>query len=98
VPKREEKNIVSPYTTVWNYDRYYLVGWSDKRKKVAVYRDRMKVSDFLCQKRILATEDLDIRDYTDKGFWMFDGIQEEVTLRCRMQASWIRSSTGSGKP
>ena len=80
----EEKYIVSPYATVWNNDRYYLVGWSDKRQKVAVYRiDRMKVPDILRQKRIPAPEDFDIRDYTDKVFWMFDGIQEEVTLRCR---------------
>ena len=89
VPKHagtgDEKYIVSPYATVWNNDRYYLVGWSDKRQKVAVYRiDRMKVPDILRQKRIPAPEDFDIRDYTDKVFWMFDGIQEEVTLRCRM--------------
>ena len=88
VPKhagsQEEEYVVSPYATVWNNDRYYLVGWSDKRKKVAVYRiDRMKVPDILKQKRIPAPDDFDIRDYTDKVFWMFDGIVEDVTLRCR---------------
>ena len=37
VPKqqgtKEEEYVVSPYATVWNDDRYYLVGWSDKRRK-----------------------------------------------------------------
>lgn len=89
VPKHagspEEKYVVSPYATVWNNDRYYLVGWSEKRQQVNTYRiDRMKVPDLLRQKRVPPPEDFDVRDYTDKVFWMFDGLVEEVTLRCRM--------------
>ncbi len=89
VPKHagtaEENYIVSPYATVWNNDRYYLVGWSDKRQKVTVFRiDRMMVPKQLPNKRVPAPEDFDVRDYTDKVFWMFDGPKEEVTLRCRM--------------
>lgn len=89
VPKHagsaEEDYIVSPYATVWNNDRYYLVGWSEKRKKVTTYRiDRMEVPRQLKAKRVPPPEDFDVRDYTDKVFWMFDGPVEEVTLRCRM--------------
>ena len=89
VPKHagtdDEKYVVSPYATVWNDDRYYLVGWSDKRKKVVTYRiDRMKVPNILKQKRVPQPEDFDIRDYRDKVFWMYDGVVEDVTLRCRM--------------
>jgi len=89
VPKHagtdDEKYVVSPYATVWNDDRYYLVGWSDKRKKVVTYRiDRMKVPNILKQKRVPQPEDFDIRDYRDKVFWMYDGMVEDVTLRCRM--------------
>ena len=89
VPKHsgsvEENYVVSPYATIWNNDRYYLVGWSDKREKVVIYRiDRMKVPVLLRQKRVSPPEDFDIRDYTDKVFWMYDGLHEEVTLRCRM--------------
>ncbi len=77
--------VVSPYATVWNNDRYYLVGWTEKRRKVTVFRiDRMEVPKQLPRKRVPAPEDFDVRDYTDKVFWMFDGPQEEVTLRCRM--------------
>ncbi len=77
--------MVSPYATVWNNDRYYLVGYSDKRKKVVVYRiDRMEVPKQLANKRVPPPEDFDVRDYTDKVFWMYDGPKEEVTLRCRI--------------
>ena len=90
VPKHkgtpEEEYVVSPYATVWNDDRYYLVGWSDKRQKVAVFRiDRMKVPKQLPNRRVPPPEDFDIRDYTDKVFRMYGGPEETVTLRCRME-------------
>ena len=90
VPKHagtaEEEYIVSPYATVWNDDRYYLVGYSDKRKKVAVFRiDRMEVPKQLAKKRVPPPEDFDVRDYTDKVFRMYGGPEEKVTLRCRME-------------
>ncbi len=90
VPKHEgtpeEKYVVSPYATVWNNDRYYLVGWSDKRQKVTVFRiDRMKVPNILRKKRESAPEDFDVRDYTDKVFMMYGGPEEEVTLKCKTE-------------
>ena len=79
----EEWYVVSPYATVWNDDRYYLVGWSDKREKVAVFRiDRMEVPKQLPNKRVPPPEGFDIRDYTDKVFRMYGGPEEKVTLRC----------------
>ncbi len=69
---------------IWNNDRYYLVGWSDTRKKVSAYRiDRMETPKILAKKRVPEPEDFNIQDYTDRIFWMFDGPQEDVTLRCR---------------
>ncbi len=90
VPKHtgtaEEEYIVSPYATVWNDDRYYLVGYSDKRQKVAVFRiDRMEVPKQLAKKRVPPPEDFDVRDYTDKVFRMYGGTEEKVTLRCKME-------------
>ena len=82
----EEWYVVSPYATVWNDDRYYLVGWSEKRNKVAVFRiDRMQDTKQLPSKRIPAPDYFDVRDYTDKVFRMYEGIEEEVTLRCSME-------------
>ena len=90
VPKHEgtpeEEYVVSPYATVWNDDRYYLVGWSDKRQKVAVFRvDRMKIPKQLPNRRVPPPEDFDIRDYTDKVFRMYGGPEETVTLLCSME-------------
>ena len=90
VPKHEgtpeEEYVVSPYATVWNNDRYYLVGWSDKRQKVVVFRiDRMKVPAILRKKRVPAPEDFDVRDYTDKIFKMYGGPEEKVTLLCKLE-------------
>ena len=82
----EEWYVVSPYATVWNDDRYYLVGWSDKREKVVVFRiDRMEVPKLLLNKRVPEPEDFDVRDYTDKVFRMYGGQEEKVTLRCSQE-------------
>lgn len=80
----EEDYIVSPYATIWNNDRYYLVGYSDKRKEVNTFRiDRMTKVKQIQKKRVPEPEDFNIQDYTDKVFWMYDGNEEEVTLRCK---------------
>ena len=82
----EEWYVVSPYATVWNDERYYLVGWSDKRDQINIYRiDRMEVPKLLPNKRVPAPEGFDIRDYTDKVFRMYGGPEEKVTLRCSME-------------
>lgn len=79
----DEWYVVSPYATVWNDDRYYLVGWSDKRKRVCTYRiDRMEVPRQMQNKRVPVPEGFDVRDYTDKIFKMYGGPEERVTLRC----------------
>ena len=80
----EEDYVVSPYATIWNNDRYYLVGYSDKRKEVNTFRiDRMTKVKQIQKKRVPEPEDFNIQDYTDKVFWMYDGNEEEVTLRCK---------------
>lgn len=82
----EEWYVVSPYATVWNDDRYYLVGWSDRREKVTVFRiDRMEVPKLLPARRVPEPEGFNIRDYTDKVFRMYGGPEEKVTLRCKAE-------------
>ncbi len=82
----EETYTVSPYATVWNDDRYYLVGWSDKRKDITVFRiDRMEAPTLQPYWRKEPPKDFDVRDYTNKVFRMYGGKEEQVTLRCRME-------------
>jgi len=80
----EEKYIVSPYATVWNNDRYYLVGYSDSRRDVIAYRiDRMKVPELIPFSRVPEPATFNVQDYVNKVFWMFKGPAVEVTLRCK---------------
>ena len=82
----EENYIVSPYATIWNSDRYYLVGWSDRRRKVSAFRvDRMTEVKQINRKRVPEPDWFNVQDYTDKVFWMYGGYDEEVTLRCRRE-------------
>ena len=76
---------VSPYATVWKNDRYFLVGFSEERQRVAVFRiDRMGMPKQLDKPCAPEPDTFRISNYTDKIFNMYDdGIEETVTLRCR---------------
>jgi len=75
---------VSPYALIWQRDRYYLVGWSEKHNDVARFRiDRMEVPRILKKKVRAKPEDLHLEDHSDRIFSMFDGPEENVTLRFR---------------
>ena len=85
VPRHNgEKYIISPYETLWRYDRYFLIGYSDRREKVAVFRvDRMGLPHVMEEDSVSPPEGFNIRDYSEKIFWMYDGYEEQVTLRCK---------------
>ena len=84
IPKHEGYvYFVSPYATVWKEDRYYLIGWSEKHGRVAVFRidriDRLKIEK---QRLKNPPEDYSLQDYLDKAFRMYgNGEEETVTLR-----------------
>lgn len=85
VPRHEgEAYIVSPYATIWKNDRYYLVGYSERREKVASFRiDRMDTPKMIQQPRMKEPDDFNLQNYSDKIFKMFDGPEKTVTLRCQ---------------
>lgn len=86
VPRHNGKwYVISPYATIWKNERYFLVGWSEEREKVIVFRvDRMGVPRLTQQPRAPAPASFDIRDYTERVFNMYnEGPVETVTLRCR---------------
>jgi predicted DNA-binding transcriptional regulator YafY len=81
-----ENYIISPYATVWKNDRYYLVGYSDKREKIVSFRiDRMDPPRTVKQPRIPAPSGFSIQDYSSKKFKMYDGPEERVTLSCKKE-------------
>ncbi|MCQ2458477.1 MAG: WYL domain-containing protein [Clostridia bacterium] len=79
-----EVYVISPYNTVWKDDRYYVVGYSDKRNTVISVRiDRMTLPDLLEEDAVEKPADYNVQDYTDTVTKMYGGPEEEVTLRCR---------------
>ena len=73
----------SPYDLVWNNDSYYVVGWSEKHKKIAKFRvdriHRPKNSEEYYHQR---PKDYDIQKYCDQVFMMYDGEKCIVKLKC----------------
>ncbi len=74
----------SPYTLIWNGDRYYMVGWSDKHQKLAAFRlDRVLEPPMLLQEdAVPKPKDFSIGEYSEKAFQLFDGTRAEVELLC----------------
>ena len=76
-----EKYIISPYAFVWDNDRYYLLGYSDKRQKVVSFRvDLMCMPELLYEERVKQPESFDPVDYANKAIGMYGGDLKKVTL------------------
>lgn len=75
---------ISPYHLVWNDDYYYVVGYSEKREKIVTFRvDRIASQpDILSADAVPVPEDFDIAEFTKQVFYMYDGEEVLVDLRC----------------
>lgn len=75
---------ISPYHLVWNDDFYYVIGYSEKRKKIVTFRvDRIATQpEILAAEGVPAPPDFDIAEYTKQVFFMYDGEMVTVDLRC----------------
>ena len=76
--------ILSPYTLTWNGDFYYVVSWSEKHGKIAVFRvDRIAdIPELLEEPALKKPRGYNIGDFAEKAFRMFDTDHETVTLLC----------------
>ena len=74
--------ILSPYALIWSEDRYYLVGYSDKRETLTPFRvDRMTVPEIL-EENAAKNNSFDPADFTNKVIQMYSGTERTVTLLC----------------
>lgn len=75
---------ISPYHLIWNGDFYYMTGYSDKRKKVVIFRvDRIATKPTtLTDEAVPVPADYDLADYTKEVFCMYSGENVMVDLRC----------------
>lgn len=80
-----EPYILSPYALLWNEDFYYVIGWSEKREKVSVFRvDRIDRAEMMDEKAVKRPEGFRIEDYSKPIFDMFEGTERvEVKLEVR---------------
>lgn len=75
--------INSPYGCLWNDDNYYLIGYSDKWKKVVTFRiDRIIDLEILNENAVQEPEEFSIADYVKTTIEMYDGTEQEVELVC----------------
>ncbi len=83
-----EAYILSPYTLTWNGDFYYVVGWSEKHEKIAVFRvDRIAdTPELLDEPAVKKPKGYSIGSFAEKAFRMFDADHETVTLLCDNRA------------
>ena len=79
-----EVYIISPYALIWSDDRYYLVGFSDKRQKLTAFRvDRMTVPQITDETAVKNTE-FNPSDFANKVVQMYaSGEEKTVVLRCK---------------
>lgn len=85
VPNNNGKSYCfSPYYLVWNEDRYYAVGFSEKHRKITTFRvDRMKKVEILPDDAVIMPYDFNLPEFTRQVFEMYDGAKETVTLLCK---------------
>lgn len=75
--------INSPYGCLWNDDFYYLIGYSEKRKKVVTFRvDRIVELEVLNDDIIPEPEGFTMANYAKTCIEMYDGKLQEVDLLC----------------
>lgn len=82
--RKGETYIVSPFRLIINDGNYYLLGYSDKFRKMRTYRvDRMKGLEILDSDREgeEVYKKIDIKDFIERKFSMFDGTVEKVKIQ-----------------
>ena len=73
----------SPYALLWNDDRYYMLGYSEKHQKVVSFRiDRMLKVKVTEEDQIPSPKDFSAASYAKKVIKMFDGVEQEIVLCC----------------
>lgn len=81
-----EVYIISPYALIWSEDRYYLVGYTDKRQDLTSFRvDRMTIPKELEEDAVENTS-FNPADFTNKVIQMFSGTEQMVKLRSENDA------------
>ena len=75
---------LSPYQLIWNEDKYYVIGFSEKHGKIVTFRvDRMARVKALSKEAKPKPPDFDTAEFCKRVFEMFDGKAVTVELECK---------------
>ena len=81
---------VSPWALCWDDEKYYLVGYDNREYKIKHFRvDKMADVSVVYEEREGKEEfsKMQMSEYTNRLFGMFDGNPETVTLLCENHAA-----------
>lgn len=79
---REGLRVCSPYSLVWDDERYYMVAYYEKRGGITNFRvDRMEGAEVLGLRAKPVPRDFSLAQYMKSTFSMFSGEECEVKLR-----------------
>lgn len=81
---------VSPWALCWDDEKYYLVGYDNREHKIKHFRvDKMADVSVVYEEREGKEEfsKMQMSEYTNRLFGMFDGNLETVTLLCENHAA-----------
>lgn len=82
--KHKERYSSIPYALIWNDDRYYMIGYSEKYHDFTHYRvDRME--SILLEDTETKRVEFDVNSYVQKVFQMYSGTSTTVKLRCNQK-------------
>lgn len=80
----------TPLGLTWNEENYYLIAYSDERKKIIHFRvDKMVEIKILEEKAKTPTESFDTAKYTSSMFGMYGGEESVVTLRATKRLAGV---------
>ncbi len=78
-----ELYINSPYALIWNDDRYYMLGYSEKHEKIVQFRvDRMVRPYISDEDAVPKPVGFSVSSYMRRVFRMYSGTETVVMLRC----------------
>ena len=75
--------VCSPYGMTFSNNRYYMIGYSDKREQIVSFRiDRMLRANVIGDEAVKMPEDFALDRFVDKLFCMHVGEEQEVVFEC----------------
>ena len=83
---------VSPWALCWDDEKYYLIGFDNTEGKIKHFRvDKMTNTEVVDEKRLGKREfsQINMSEYSNKLFGMFEGESHNVRLRCDNSAANI---------